>query len=92
MGVCWTHYPEIGLYDIDMLRAATLAHAGVEDVDFILRHEREAVTTLSGVLLVASIDSITEEFRHRGKVLRVFRQGVPFPEIYHLKLLGRTER
>lgn len=87
-GVCWKYYPELGMYGLDMVRAATLVSAGVEDHDFILRQQAEALKTMLGVLEFPSMDGIVETFKN----WKVFKPGVIFPETYHLRLLGRSSR
>lgn len=88
MGVCWTHYPTLGMYGLDFVRAVTLAVAGVEDDLLVVPHEEASVETLRGILPISTMADIIEVFQDRN----VFKAGVRFPESYHLKLLGRTRR
>ncbi len=88
LGVCWSHYPDVGLSGLDLVRAATLAHAGLEDAEIIVQQQYEALRTLSGIMGIRCIDDVTEDFKGR----KVFRPGVAFPETYHLRLLAHTQR
>ncbi len=87
MGVCWTYYPQLGMYGLDAVRAATLAWVGMEHRQLVRPHVESALLTLTGVMQFASMREITEKFRDR----LVFRPGVVFPETYHLVLLGRSQ-
>ena len=69
-----------------MMRAATLAHAGLENNDLVREQVQAALEGFRAVLEVESVEAMTE--RYRGK--RVFRHGVRWPGIYHLRLLAYT--
>ena len=88
LGVCWTHYPDVGLQGLDLVRAATLAHAGFEDHEIIVQQQYESLRTVLGVKGIRSMEEITEPFQDR----LVFKPGVAFPESYHLRLLAHTRR
>ena len=88
LGVCWTHYPEVGLQGLDLVRAATLAHAGIEDHEIVVQQQYEALRTLKGIMGIARMDDVIEDFRDR----KVFKPGTAFPEMYHLRLLAHTRR
>jgi hypothetical protein len=88
MGVCWTHYPDVGLQGLDLVRAATLAHAGVEDHEIVVQQQYESLRTLLGIMGIRSMDEVIEPFKDK----QVFKPGVAFPESYHLRLLAHTRR
>jgi len=88
MGDCWAHYPDVGLQGSDLVRAATLAHAGIEDSEVVVQQQYESLRTLQGIMGIQSMDEIIVPFKDR----LVFRPGVVFPESYHLRLLAHTSR
>jgi hypothetical protein len=88
MGVCWQHYPDVGLSGLDLVRAATLARAGMEDSEVVVQQQYEALRTLKGIMGIRSMVDILEDFKDR----KVYRPGIAFPETYHLRLLAFTHR
>jgi hypothetical protein len=76
----------MGLGGSKMIRAHLFAHAGIEGKDFIQNQREVAMEGFRGVLKVHHIQDILEEYR--GK--RVFKPGVIWPGIYHLRLLAFT--
>jgi hypothetical protein len=77
---------EMGLGGSRMIRAAVYAKAGEEDKDFVRDQIRVALEGFGAVLEVHAIEDILDEYQ--GK--RVFRPGVTWPGIYHLRLLAFT--
>jgi hypothetical protein len=79
---------EAGLGGSEMIRAAVLAYAGDESRPQMKEQIEEALRGFEAVLSVESIDEIS--LTYKGK--RVFRDGVLWPSIYHLRLLAWTHR
>jgi len=75
---------EAGLGGSEMIRAAVFAYAGDEERAGVQAQIGEALRGLETVVCVESIDEISTLFR--GK--RIFRAGVRWPSIYHLRLLA----
>lgn len=69
-----------------MIRAAVFAYAGVEEKPFVQDQIEKALTGFQAVLVPALLDDLVETYR--GKL--VFRPGVQWPSIYHLRLLAFT--
>ncbi len=70
-----------------LIRAAVLAYAGVEDRPFVQEQIQVGLDGFRAVLEVAAPEDLYELYR--GK--RVFRPGVRWPSIYHLRLLAWTQ-
>ena len=77
---------EQGLGGAWMIRATIFAYAGVEDRPFVQEQIDEALTGFQAVLVTNSIDELAEN--HKDKW--IFRPGVRWPSIYHLRLLAFT--
>jgi hypothetical protein len=77
---------EAGLGGGQMIRATVCAYAGIEDKPFVKEQIEVALAGFKALLEVNSIKDMVEEYR--GKA--VFRQGVRWPSIYHLRLLAFT--
>jgi hypothetical protein len=69
-----------------MVRAVVFAYAGLEDEAFVHEQVQEALAGFQAVLEVTSIKDILEEYKGR----LVFRPGIRWPGIYHLRLLAYT--
>ena len=69
-----------------MMRAAALAHAGLEGNALVREQIQVALEGFGAVVEAESIEAISEPYR--GK--RFFRPGVRWPGIYHLRLLAHT--
>lgn len=77
---------QMGLGGSQMIRAAVFARAGVEEPDFV---QQQIERALEGFDSLARIDTVNDLFAdYRGK--RVIRSGIPWPGIYHLRLLAFT--
>ena len=70
-----------------MIRAAVFAYAGLERRPFLQGQIAQALAGFQALLAVGSIAEITEKYREK----RVFRPGVCWPGIYHLRLLAFTQ-
>ncbi len=79
---------ELGFGGSQMIRAVVLAYAGVEDKLFVNEQVDEALAGFKAVLEIDSIKSMVEEYK--GKL--VFKPGVRWPGIYHLRLLAFTRK
>jgi hypothetical protein len=77
---------DLGLGDAQLMRAALLAQAGVEDTPGVQEQIHLAMAAFGTVLNIASIDDLAEAFM--GKL--VFRARVEWPSIYHLRMLAWT--
>jgi hypothetical protein len=71
-----------------MIRAAVFAYAGLENKPSVQEQVYEALSGFETVLHVNSLNEVVEAYR--GKL--VFRPGVRWPGIYHLRLLAFTRK
>lgn len=69
-----------------MIRAAVFAHAGLENKPGVQAQIEQALAGFQAVLGVHSLDDVVEGYRRK----LVFRPGVQWPGIYHLRLLAYT--
>jgi hypothetical protein len=76
----------LGFGGARMIRAVLFAYAGREDKPFVQEQVQTALAGFRAVLEVDSIRDIVEEYRGR----LVFKPGVCWPGIYHLRLLAFT--
>ncbi|HEX2944496.1 MAG TPA: hypothetical protein VHT96_00900 [Clostridia bacterium] len=90
-GLWCIHYKNIGLYGPEFIRAALLQMFGAVSQADMLPHVKYAVKTLDDLKDVDSYESITEDFKYGGKIYKVFKKGVIFPEYYHLKILAFSD-
>jgi len=79
---------QLGFGGALMIRAAMFASAGIEDKYFVQEQVQKALTGFRAVLEVNSIKDIVEEYKSR----LVFKPGVRWPGIYHLRLLAFTHQ
>jgi hypothetical protein len=79
---------EEGLGGSEMIRAAVFAYAGDEGRARVGDQIEEGLRAFEAVLGVESIDEISAPYK--GK--RVFRDGVRWPSVYHLRLLAGTHQ
>jgi hypothetical protein len=77
---------EVGLGGSEMIRAAVFAYAGIEEMPFVKEQVEVALNSFNSVLDFSSMDELVEEYK--GKL--VFKPGVRWPSIYHLRLLAFT--
>lgn len=77
---------QCGLGGAQMIRAAVLAYAGIEDEQGVQEQIELALAGFRSVLAIQQVDDLMDEYR--GK--QVFRQGIKWPGIYHLRLLAWT--
>jgi len=77
---------DAGVGGQEMIRAAVFAYAGDEGRSCVQTQIAEALRGFRAILDVESIDEIAEPYK--GKL--VFREGVCWPSIYHLRLLAGT--
>ncbi|MBZ0286902.1 MAG: hypothetical protein K8I30_04760 [Anaerolineae bacterium] len=70
-----------------MIRAGLFALAGVEDKPFVAEQIHVALEGFRAVVSVRSLEDVVE--RYRGKC--VFKPGVRWPSLYHLRLLAFTQ-
>ncbi len=79
---------ELGFGGAWMIRATVFAYAGLEDKSFVKEQVEQALAGFKVVLEVNSVKEIVEEYKGR----LVFKPGVKWPSIYHLRLLAFTRR
>jgi hypothetical protein len=75
-----------GLGGAQMIRAAVLAYAGIEDEPGVKEQIERALAGFRSVLEISRVDDLVDEYR--GKP--VFRAGIHWPSLYHLRLLAWT--
>jgi len=75
-----------GLGGTRMIQATVFAYAGEEDEPFIKEQIELALAGFRAVLAIDSVDDLVETYKGR----RVYRQGILWPSIYHLRLLALT--
>jgi hypothetical protein len=78
---------QLGFGGTAMIRAALFAYAGMEEIPCVGEQVLEALAGFNAVLEVESIQDIVEVYKGR----LVFRPGVRWPGIYHLRLLAFTQ-
>lgn len=69
-----------------MIKACVYAYAGIDDTEFLREQIEKALAAFRFVITVHRLEELYEE--RKGKL--VFRAGVPWPGIYHLRLLAFT--
>lgn len=79
---------ELGFGGAWMIRATVFAYAGLEDKSFIKEQVDQALAGFKAVLEVNTVKEIGEEYKGR----LVFKPGVKWPGIYHLRLLAFTRK
>jgi hypothetical protein len=75
-----------GLGGSNLIRAVIFAYAGREDAAFIKEQVDTSLRTFQSVTTRRSISDVAEQYK--GKL--VFKAGVHWPSIYHLRLLAFT--
>lgn len=76
-----------GLGGTLMIQATIFAYAGLENKTLVQEQIQVVLEGFKAVLRVETIDEIVESFK--GKL--VFKPGVQWPSIYHLRLLALTQ-
>ncbi len=86
MGIIGRIADERNLGGADMILASALSHAGKEGTEIVQRQIPLALAGMEAVLSCTSVSEITETYK--GKL--VFKNGISWPSIYHLRLLAFT--
>jgi len=86
MGKAGAVLDEKGFGGTSMIRASVFAVAEVENKPPVLEQIRVALEGFRAVLTVKTIDSVVEPYK--GQL--VFKPGVKWPSLYHLRLLAYT--
>ena len=86
MGRVGTVLDEGGFGGTRMIQATVLAYARVENKPLVQEQIETALEGFRAVLTVRAIDDLAESYHDR----LVFRPGVRWPSIYHLRLLALT--
>jgi hypothetical protein len=76
----------LGMGGAQMIRAALFAQAGVEDAPCMSEQISLALAGFEAVLTIDTINDLVEDYK--GEL--VFRPGILWPSIYHLRLLAFT--
>ena len=79
---------ELGFGGSQLIRATVCAYAGLEEKLFVQEQVTEALAGFKAVLEVGSISEIVQEYRGR----LIFKLGLRWPGIYHLRLLACTRK
>jgi hypothetical protein len=79
---------ELGFGGMQMMRACVFAYAGMEENPFVKEQVVEALGGFKAVLDVDSVKDIVEDYKGR----LVFKPGIRWPSIYHLRLLAFTRK
>jgi hypothetical protein len=86
MGTVGKVLDECGIGGTFMMRATIFAYAGAENKSHVQEQIKAALEGFQAVLVVESIDEIVDVYKEK----LVFRPGVKWPSIYHLRLLAFT--
>jgi len=86
MGVVGKALDEHGLGGTESMRATIFAYAGIESTPLVQNQQVIALEAFRAVLDVAAIDEISVAYRDK----LVFKPGVIWPGLYHLRLLALT--
>ena len=78
---------ELGFGGAKTIRAYLFAQAGKEDPPFVQEQVNQALEVFGSVIRVRSLEDLCEPYK--GKL--VFREGICFPSIYHLRILAMTQ-
>jgi hypothetical protein len=78
---------QLGFGGAQMIRAAVLAYAGIENTLVVKAQIELTIAGFRSILSYNSIDEFIEEYQ--GKP--VFRPGILWPSLYHLRLLAWTD-
>jgi hypothetical protein len=70
-----------------LIKACVFAYTGIEDYDFVREQIMESLDVFQYVCEINSLESIYEIYKEK----KVFRDGVKWPSIYHLRLLAYTK-
>jgi len=77
---------DLGFGGAETIRAYLFAHAGIEDIPLVKNQVRQAFDAFKFAANTALLEDIHEPYKDK----LVFREGVRFPSIYHLRLLAMT--
>lgn len=70
-----------------MMRAAVFAYAGHEDELLVKEEIKKAIEGFKFILSIGSVNDIVKKYKNKN----VFKEGVKWPSIYHLRLLAFTK-
>ncbi len=79
---------QLGFGGAQMIRAVVFAYAGAEDEPFVEEQIKIALAGFNFILTISNLDEITCEYKNK----LVFKPGVMWPSIYHLRLLAHTNK
>jgi hypothetical protein len=78
---------DLGFGGAETIRAYLFAHAGCEESPLVQEQVGQTLDVFKSVTGIESLESLCEP--HQGKL--VFRTGIRWPGIYHLRLLALTQ-
>lgn len=78
----------LGLGGSQMIRAVVLAYAGTEDDSCVEEQIMVALDGFKSILSVRNLDEIIDYYKNK----LVFKPGVMWPSIYHLRILAYTSK
>ena len=79
---------DLGFGGAETIRAYLFAHAGNEEIYFVKKQIGRALDVFKSASQIGSLECLYEP--HKGRI--VFREGVCWPSIYHLRLLAMSRR
>jgi len=71
----------------ETIRAYLFAHAGFEDNSFVKEQIKQALQVFNAALQVKSLKNLCLPYKDR----LIFREGICWPSIYHLRLLAMSQ-
>jgi len=80
-------FDDLSFGGAELIRAHLFAHTGKEESFLVQKQIEQALCVFKSVTQIKSLDSLYET--HKGKF--VFREGVCWPSIYHLRLLATSQ-
>lgn len=80
-------FDDLGFGGAETIRAHLLVHAGKEDIPLVQEQIGRALHVFRSAARIKSMEDLY--LPYRGKL--VFREGVCWPSLYHLRLLARSQ-
>lgn len=79
---------QLGFGGSRMIRAVVFAYAGTEDEPYVEEQIKVALDGFNFILSISDLDEITHVYKNK----LIFKPGVIWPSIYHLRLLAYTNK
>lgn len=77
---------DLGFGGSETIRAHLFAHSGMEDNPFVQKQAGQALDAFRSVIEIESLEDLCQQYERKS----VFRKGICWPGIYHLRLLAMT--